>query len=252
MIDKEALEELYEKYNKRDSIHPDPLEFLYNYDKSSEREIVGLIAASLAYGRVNQILKSVSAILKFMGPEPSKFLKNSTFKSIHSYCSNFKHRFTTGEELAIFLFNIKKILENYGSLNACFTESFNRENEVLPALLNLIKKLRAEKCYCYNSLVPLPGGKSAYKRLNLYLRWMIRKDNVDPGGWENIPASKLIIPLDTHMHRIAIDQQFTKRKQADWNTALEITGAFRRFSPDDPVKYDFSLTRMGIKGNNLD
>ncbi|MCL4377080.1 MAG: TIGR02757 family protein [Actinobacteria bacterium] len=252
MIDKEALEELYEKYNNRESIHPDPLEFLYNYDKTSDREVAGLVAASLAYGKVNQILKSVSAILKFMGPEPSKFLRNSTFKSINSQCLNFKHRFTTGEELAVFLFNIKKILEDYGSVNACFTEYFKGENEILPALLNLIKKLRAGKCDCYNSLVPLPAGKSAYKRLNLYLRWMIRRDNVDPGGWENIPASKLIIPLDTHMHRIAITHQFTKRKQADWNTAFEITESFRKFSPDDPVKYDFALTRMGIKSNNLD
>ena len=251
MLDKEKLEELYEKYNNRESVHPDPLEFIYNYDKTSDREIVGLIAASLAYGKVNQILKSVSLILAFMGPEPSGFLRKATFKSIDSLCSNFKHRFTTGEELAVFLFNIKKILEDYGSIKACFIESYSNEIELLPALLNLIKKLRSGKCDCYNSLVPLPTGKSAYKRLNLYLRWMIRKDNVDPGVWEDVPASILVIPLDTHMHKISLANQLTNRKQADWNAALEITDAFRKLSPEDPVKYDFALTRTGIRGNNL-
>ena len=250
MINKEKLEELYEKYNNRESIHPDPVEFLYDYDDIADREIAGLIAASLAYGKVTQILKSVSLILKFMGPEPSKFLRNTTFESIKKVSADFKHRFTTSEELAIFLFNIKKILEEYGSINACFIENYNREKEMVPALLNFARKLRAGECQCYNSLVPLPAGKCAYKRLNLYLRWMIRKDNVDPGGWEKIPASKLIIPLDTHMHRIALSFQLTMRKQADLNTALEVTEAFKKYSPNDPVKYDFALTRSGIQANN--
>jgi uncharacterized protein (TIGR02757 family) len=250
MINKEKLEELYEKYNNRESIHPDPLEFLYDYDDIEDREIVGLIAASLAYGRVNQIMKSVSFILKFMGPEPSKFLRNTTFESIKSASSGFKHRFTTSEELAIFLFNIKKILEGYRSVNACFMEDYDKKKEMMPVLLNFVRKLRAGECEYYNSLIPLPTGKCAYKRLNLYLRWMIRKDNVDPGGWDNIPASKLIIPLDIHMHRIALTFQLTRRKQADLNTALEVTEAFKKYSPDDPVKYDFALTRLGIHENN--
>ncbi|MBW2545477.1 MAG: TIGR02757 family protein, partial [Deltaproteobacteria bacterium] len=95
--------------------------------------------------------------------------------------------------------------------------------------------------------VPLPAKGSACKRLNLFLRWMVRRDDVDPGGWDDIPPSKLVIPLDTHMHRICLAFGFTKRKQADMKTALEITDSFRAIVPDDPVRYDFALTRLGIR-----
>jgi len=98
-------------------------------------------------------------------------------------------------------------------------------------------------------LLPLPRLGSACKRLNLFLRWMIRKDDVDPGGWENIPLSKLIIPLDTHMHKIGILTGLTSRKQANMRTAFEITDGFKKLVPEDPVKYDFSLTRIGIRGD---
>ncbi|MCP4693017.1 MAG: DUF2400 domain-containing protein, partial [Desulfobacterales bacterium] len=96
-------------------------------------------------------------------------------------------------------------------------------------------------------LVALPEKGSACKRMNLFLRWMVREDAVDPGGWEGVPASSLIIPLDTHMHRIGLGLNFTKRKQANMRTALEITEAFKALYPDDPVKFDFALTRLGIR-----
>ena len=95
--------------------------------------------------------------------------------------------------------------------------------------------------------LPSPDGGSACKRLNLFLRWMVRKDNVDPGIWQSIPASHLIVPLDTHMHRIAKAMGLTSRKQADIQSAIEITGAFSFIRPADPVRYDFALTRLGIK-----
>jgi uncharacterized protein (TIGR02757 family) len=129
-------------------------------------------------------------------------------------------------------------------------EGYNKEQEIVPALLSFIMELRAGECSYYNSLIPLPTGKCAYKRLNLYLRWMVRKDNIDPGGWENIPLSKLVIPLDVHMHRIALKYNLTERRQADINTAIEITNAFKKFCPEDPVKYDFALTRLGIYKRN--
>ena len=83
----------------------------------------------------------------------------------------------------------------------------------------------------------------------MFLRWMVRKDAIDPGGWDQISPSKLIVPIDTHMHQVGLKLGFTKRKQANLTTALEVTSAFSKFSPDDPVKYDFSLTRVGILKN---
>lgn len=249
-MDRTKLEELYEKYNDKKYIHPDPLEFLYNYEGNLDREVVGLIASSLAYGKVTQILKSVTSILEKLSPNPASVLAGASGLMLKKTFTSFKHRFTTGEELAIYLFNIGKILRKYGSINSCFIADFDESKEMLPSILSFIKKLRAGECDYYNSLVPIPSGKCAYKRMNLYLRWMIRKDEVDPGVWSGISPSKLIIPLDTHMHRISLSNKLTERKQADFTTALEITRAFKKFSPEDPVKYDFALTRLGIHVTN--
>jgi uncharacterized protein (TIGR02757 family) len=240
------LQNLYEKYNDRKYVYPDPLEFLYKYPELKDREVAGLIAALLAYGRVQQILKSVSTVLDFIG-EPFNYLKNSTKKDIYSDFKCFKHRFTTGEDISSLLFSIKEIINDWGSLSNCFYIGFDKNADtVLPALRVFIKKFGEKIDNKYNSLLSIPEGSSAFKRFNLYLRWMIRKDNVDPGGWTGIPQSKLIVPLDVHMYRICCGLNFTKRKQADIKSALNITHNFRSFSPDDPVMFDFALTRLGM------
>jgi len=241
------LERIYRLYNRREFVHPDPLEFLYAYESATDREIVGLVASSLAYGRVEQILRSVSNALDRMGPHPAAFVKDLTSNVMTRAFRGFKHRFTTGEELAMMLTGARNMLKEYGSLGACFTAGLAPDDEtVLPALDIFVDRLSGvfENGCCY--LLPAPERKSACKRLNLYLRWMIRRDDVDPGGWD-APASKLVVPLDTHMHRIGLALGFTQRKQADLRAALEITHAFREYSPADPVKYDFALTRLGIR-----
>lgn len=250
MLDKKALEQQYNFYNDRKFVHPDPLEFLYDYKDVRQREIVGLVASSLAYGQVNQILKSVSKVLNVMGTEPSEFILKTGAKELKYLFKDFKHRFTTGEELAGFLANTGHVIRKYGSLYECFESGYKKEKDLPAAILNFSKELRLGDCDCYNSLMPMPGGKCAYKRVNLYLRWMVRKDNVDPGGWDGINASKLIIPLDVHMHRISILHKLTERKQADMIAVLQITDALKKFAPEDPVKYDFALTRPGIYARN--
>jgi uncharacterized protein (TIGR02757 family) len=242
------LEELYTKYNQRRFVHPDPLEFLYDYEYLGDREIVGLVASSLAYGRVEQILKSVSSVLERMH-NPSHFLKGSSFESLCSTFKDFKHRFTTGEDLAALLFRVKLIIEKYGSLYECFKAKLNDEDSTMfPALRSFMIELSVRNKYEYNTLVPSPLKGSACKRMNLFLRWMVRKDNVDPGGWDEVPASKLIVPLDTHLYRICHALKLSQRKQADMKTAFEITNAFRTIAPNDPVKFDFALTRLGMRG----
>ncbi len=246
---KTRLDTLYKKYNKRAYVHPDPLEFLYEYKDIRDREIVGLIASALAYGRVAQILKSVSSVLDLMGPSPCQFLMDSSRPSVSGKLKYFKHRFADGKQLSSLLNNIKKTVNRFGSLNACFlNEMYPNDKTLIPALTNFSHQLAAGK----NSpghLIPLPEKGSACKRMNLFLRWMARKDDVDPGGWEGISPSSLIIPLDTHMHKISLRLGLTKRKQANMITALEITAGFNTISPDDPTKYDFSLTRLGIRND---
>ncbi len=249
MISRERLEKLYSLYHRRELVHPDPLEFLYKYNDLRDREVVGLVASSLAYGRVAQILSSVSTVLERMGPSPFAFLLNSSLDSLLSAFAAFKHRFTTGQELAALLWGAKCTIEHYGSLHACFMACFNEHDDtVLPALSAFVRKFNT--CSSKNgkfSLLPSPDRGSACKRLNLFMRWMVRRDEVDPGGWRFIPLSKLIVPLDTHMHRIGLFLNWTVRRQADLRTAVDITCAFRRLVPEDPVRYDFSLTRLGIR-----
>ncbi|MBW1860369.1 MAG: TIGR02757 family protein [Deltaproteobacteria bacterium] len=246
---KDKLEQLYLRYNRREFIHPDPLEFVYLYKDSADREIVALIASSLAYGRVGQILKSVAGVLAPMVPSPSVFVAESSLETIQKTLCDFKHRFATGDHLASLLSGIKQVLKRYGSLHACFMAGMSNDDTVLPALAHFAAEVTAYADGGAGHLVPSPDRGSACKRLNLFLRWMVRSDDVDPGEWESVSPSKLIVPLDTHMHRISLSLGLTRRKQANMATAKEITEAFRQISPEDPVKYDFALTRLGMKGD---
>ncbi|MCP4601250.1 MAG: TIGR02757 family protein [Proteobacteria bacterium] len=248
-LTRKSLEKLYSKYNHRKFVHPDPLEFLYNYKDSENREIVALIASSLAYGRVRQILKSVSIVLEVV-EAPLAYVHTTSRSKMKRHFKDFKHRFTTGDEMAELLFGVGRVIDQYGSLGKCFANGIDLKDETVQgALGHFAHDLTAPMGHTRTSLVPNPEKGSACKRLNLLLRWMVRKDAVDPGGWERIDKSKLIIPLDTHMHRIALEHGLTKRKNADMRAALEITRAFARFSKSDPVRYDFALTRPGIGGH---
>jgi len=246
-FDRLILEDLYENLNRRKFVHPDPLEFLYDYPDVRDREIVALVASTLAYGRVNQILRSVGKILALLG-SPTRFVQTESVESMTETFASFKHRFTTGRDMALLLYSLKGILKEYGSLENCFVSGFKEDDEtIIPALEKFVNKMVALGCGNGSGVIADPGKGSACKRLNLFLRWMVRNDDVDPGGWTSIPPSKLIIPLDTHMHNISRMLGITTRKQANMQTALEITEAFKSICPDDPVKYDFCLTRYGIR-----
>ncbi len=245
---KDCLEQLYGQYNRREFVHPDPLEFLYDYPEDRHREIVGLFASALAYGRVAQILKSVRRVLRELGDAPADFLSSASSKDIQELLPGFKHRFTTGEDVSCLLEGVRQVIQEHGSLGNCFQEFFQDSGgEIIPALSMFVNRLRQAGNVQSSFILPSPEKGSACKRLFLYLRWMVRSDEVDPGGWSGIPASALLIPLDTHMHHIAQGMGFTARKQANLRTAIEITEHFRTVNPEDPVKYDFVLTRFGIR-----
>ncbi len=247
-----ALERLYHHYNSFEHIHPDPLECVYLYDSKTDREIIGLIASALAYGRVRQILGSVGSVLDIMGPSPSTFLQKHSPADLREAFVSFKHRFTTGEMLSSLLCGLSKLLDTYGSLERCFLSGFSpKDRNVLPGLGAFVRKVEFACGKGLPAFLPSPEGGSGCKRLNLFLRWMVRSDNVDPGTWQSVPASHLIVPLDTHMHRIAATLGLTCRKQPDIRCAMEITDAFAAIRPDDPVRYDFALTRFGIKPETL-
>ncbi len=245
---KRKLDDLYERLNRREYVHPDPLEFLYLYDNESDREIAGLLASALAYGRVASILNSVSAVLKIMGPSPSAFLRDTPYIYMKKKLEGFVHRFADCEKTASFLYAAGRVVREYGSLGECFMRGQEKgDATVFSGLCFFAESIRKFCPSCPGHLAPEPRRGSACKRFHLYFRWMVRSDDVDPGGWDPGLRAKLIVPLDAHMHRVGLGMGFTARGNADMKTALEITGAFKKMAPEDPVRYDFCLTRLGIR-----
>ncbi len=244
---KAGLEAVYARYHHRVFVHPDPLELLYHYEDPLDREITGMITSSLAFGRVSQILKSAGTVMARLG-KPRAFLEQTTHRQLEKTCAGFRHRFVTERELFELLWAMKIVTEQWGSLEALFCNNYREHHtSVLPALEAFVRTLRKVCTADANYLLPIPERGSACKRLHLFLRWMVRCDAVDPGGWPAVPASRLICPVDTHMHRIGRALGFTSRKQADGRCALELTQALRGADPADPVRFDFALTRLGIR-----
>lgn len=254
---KNVLEKLYLKYNRCELIKPDPLQFVYNYSSRADMETAGFIAAALAYGRVAQIEKSVSRLLSMMGKSPSEFVRNFTAKDAKKL-KDFKHRFNTGQDISDLLAVLKKAVNKSGTIEQFFLLGYSRDDEtIVPGLskfcrhlVDMHEKRTGKKASMgFKYLLSDPQKGSASKRLNLFLRWMIRDDDVDSGLWKSIPASKLIVPVDVHMARLCRILGMYDRKTVSLKTAIEITEGFARIEKDDPVKYDFSLSRIGIVEN---
>jgi uncharacterized protein (TIGR02757 family) len=240
-----ALDALYDTYNRRGFVHPDPLELLYLYDDPGDREIVALLASGLAYGRVAQILRSVRGLLDRMGPSPLAFLWRTSPADFAEVFAGFKHRWTTGREVADLLAGARRVIDRHGSLGRCLGGHLRTDDKtILPALAGFAEEMRVGQ---RNSLLPCITAGGACKRLHLMLRWLVRRDEVDPGGWEGISPGLLMVPVDTHMHQVGVGLGMCKPGQAGGRAALAMTEAFRTIQPSDPVRYDFALTRLGIR-----
>jgi len=237
-----VLEDIYLRWNSREFVHPDPLEFLYAYDNLQDREIAGLTASGLAYGRVAQILGSVGTVLEALGPSPATVPE----ALMEERLAGFRHRFTSGADLARVLRGARRIQRDNGSIGGFVAEAV-AEGGILEAQRRLAAGILGDGPP--SSLLPCPTRGSCCKRLNLWFRWMVRRDSVDPGGWFGVSTSQLLIPLDTHMWKIGRRLGFTRRNSPDLKAAMEITEGFGRVNPLDPVKYDFALTRFGIRSD---
>jgi uncharacterized protein (TIGR02757 family) len=243
----DALQAVYRTYHQRRFVHPDPLELLYRYEDPADREVAGLVAALLAYGRVGQILTSVSCVLARLGSSPRETVAAESRAQLRERLAGFRHRFQTEREIAALLVGAGAMIRRHGSLGAAFEAASHRgEETVLPALRRWSGELNDLSGRVCGHLLPDAAKTSACKRLHLYLRWMIRCDEIDPGGWRMDPA-RLIVPLDTHMHRIGRELGAISRKSAGLASAVELTSALRKLDDADPVRYDFSLTRLGIR-----
>jgi len=242
---KGRLDELYRRYNRRKYVTSDPLLFLYRYPDAGDREIAGLIASALAFGNVKQIINSVGRVLDIMGESPRSYLLSGRMDNLESALTGFKHRWIDSFQISRLLLSARDALRKHGTLEKCFESKIaGSGGDINKALSGFVEEI--DGGCLRKGFIPCPEKGSPCKRLNLYIRWMVRSDRVDPGGWSCVSPSMLTVPLDTHMYRLSRKLGFTERSQRDMITALEITDSFRELAPDDPVKYDFALTRLGI------
>ena len=244
----DLLERLYKRYNWRRYAYPDPLVFLYDYPDLRDREVVALVASSLAFGNVKQIIGSIDRVVGMMGESPYDYLMSVKRAGLRRGLEGFRHRWAGPQDVESMLWGTRGVLRRHGSLEKCFLAGYSGDDaDTVPGMTMLAASIVCPQSGPGACLMPDPCRSSACKRLNLFLRWMVRNDRVDPGGWRGVPASKLLIPLDVHMHRFGLLLGMTSRKQADLKAAREITAAMRRLCPEDPVRYDFALTRLGIR-----
>jgi len=252
---KSVLEEIYARYHKPRYMQLDPLEFVRNFTGARNREIAGLAASSLAYGKVEIIRENIQRIFSITGKDLVDFTRSTTFLRKNKLFSGFKHRFNSGADIALLFDCVRKAYERNGSLESLFCEGMHpNASNIRESLNEFVKKMHQWRRTMDKSdspsfayLFPLPQRGSACKRLNMYLRWMVRpSDGIDLGIWKKVKASKLVIPVDTHVAAIAQRLGLTRRKTADWAMAEEITSMLQKINPSDPVKYDFSLCRYGM------
>lgn len=257
---KGLLDDLNRRYGRRELLCTSAISVPHKYTRPDDREIAGFIAAALAYGTVKQIQRSAEAALGAMAPSPSRFVRRFDPIRDAARFERFAHRFNTGADLALLCHFLQQATTAAGSLQAFFLRGYDDSHEdVGPALISFVERvlaLDASPFYASGTIprragirffFPSPAQGSACKRLNLFLRWMVRRgDDIDFGIWTEVSPSKLIVPLDTHVARIARRLGLTRMKQASWRMARQVTRRLRDLDPDDPVKYDFALCRVGV------
>jgi uncharacterized protein (TIGR02757 family) len=267
------LNRMYSQYHHREFLTLDPLEFVHDYQDPWDQEVVALVAALLAYGNVRQIRRSVKDLLARMSAKhagPADFVRS--LGSPRAF-DGFVHRFNTGDDLFLLMRLLNQSWSRWGSLGGHFISFLSPEDETIEGALNGLMQDwksqaqdltsgRVREGFLY--LLNAPADGSCCKRWCMLLRWMGRKDEIDPGLWTQASAlnvtfptgravspAQLVLPLDTHTGRISKKLRLTQRKSLNWKAAVEITRRLKRYDPSDPTKYDFSLCRAGMKNERV-
>jgi uncharacterized protein (TIGR02757 family) len=243
---KSFLDEKVEKFNRPSFIETDPIQVPRQFNSKEDIEISGFLAATIAWGNRTAIIKNAEKLMSLMGNQPHSFILNASQSEINRL-EYFVHRTFNGKDCIYFIQSLKNIYKKYGGLQAIFEKGFQHEYSVKSSL-----------SYFHEVFFEMPGERtrkhvsnvqkgSSGKRLNMFLRWMVRNDKngVDFGLWKGIPASALMLPLDVHTGNVGRKLGLLQRKSNDWKAVEEITSNLRKFDADDPVKYDFALFGLG-------
>jgi uncharacterized protein (TIGR02757 family) len=253
---KPVLDRLYAEFNYPDSA-TDPIQVVRRFSRPDDREVVGFIAASLAFGRVASVLASIERVLAVLGPRPADYIRRFEPDRDKAAFTHIVHRWTRGPDIAALVWVVHQMLRRSGSIEGFFVEglaaaapdlsqaidSFSTRALALD-LKSIYGRVPRRPGVCY--FFPRASTGSACKRLNLFLRWMVRHDALDLGVWSKVPAAKLIVPLDTHVIRLGRCLRLTKRTSPGWRMAADITESLRALDAADPVKYDFAICHVGM------
>ncbi|AWW31633.1 TIGR02757 family protein [Echinicola strongylocentroti] len=245
------LEEKVALYNQPGFIAADPILIPHRYSKKQDIEIAGFFAATLAWGQRKTIINKCTELLVMMDDAPHDFMLHHSESDLKPFL-DFKHRTFNDIDTLWFIAFLSRFYREHGSLEEAFTVGWEDEVDIMEVLLGNFHEVffaDPEAPRRTRKHVATPKRKAACKRINMFLRWMVRKDQkgVDFGIWEKISPSQLICPCDLHVDRVARKLGLIQRKQTDWKTAVELTARLREFDPLDPVKYDFALFGLGVE-----
>ena len=251
-----ALDTLYADFNVEHSA-TDPIWIVRRYDRPADREVAGFISAALAFGRVQSVINSIEGMLAVMGPSPAAFVRAFDPARDRRAFDHLVHRWTSGADMAALVWVLHQMIAKRGSIEGYFVEGLAPGAvDVSDALQSFsTRALALDQKAVYLRTRPKPGvayffsrpsSGGACKRLNLFLRWMARHDQVDLGVWTGVRPGQLIVPLDTHVIRVGQCLQLTRYKSPGWKMAADITASLRQLDPLDPVKFDFSICHLGM------
>lgn len=246
-----VLEQVIANTDMTARLQVDPVGIVHAFKNPADQELVGLLASSLAFGNVKTVTAKIRDVLARLREPPSRICDRP--ERVHAALAGWVHRVYRGEDVARLLIGARAVQRASGSLGGYFAAELRRHGSLRPALSAFVHAIRqaggfAEAGRAASHLLPDPAGQSGCKRLLLYLRWMVRPaDGIDLGLWSSaVPASILLIPVDTHIHKIARNLGLTARAAVSWDAAEEITAHLARLCPEDPVRYDFPLCHMGM------
>ena len=250
------LDTLYAEFNARNSVS-DPVWFAHKFARPADQEVVAFISAALAFGRVQSVINSIDGRLQVMGPSPAVFVRDFDPPRDRKCFDHLVHRWTNGADFAALVWVLHQMIARSGSIEGFFAEGMPPDAiDVGEGLQSFsTRALEMDLRPVYGRARPRPGvayffsrpsSGGACKRLNLFLRWMVRHDRVDLGVWTRVKPSQLIVPLDTHVIRVGQCLRLTRLKSPGWRMAADITRGLREIDPVDPVKFDFSICHLGM------
>jgi uncharacterized protein (TIGR02757 family) len=244
---KSTLDQLYNDYRQEYLGNPktfferrrDPLLFPHRYHSFYDRELAAFLASTFAYGNVTSLCNFVQKLLSMLGNEPAEYLKQPNALAEIELHKPY-YRLHKQAEILSLLRMLSRVYQHHGSLYEVFLEYYNNST-IQVAASRFTSELRRISGESHTFLLPDPASGSPCKRLNLFFRWMVRRDGMDLGLWEKISPAHLVMPLDTHIGRVAFKLGWISTPSLSWKKAEAITDVLRKFDPDDPVRYDFSL-----------